>query len=56
MRRLSSGARVLDAVGVLQRASGEVAVRPAWTRTGGWAEGRGALQALLVEREVRVPW
>ena len=56
MRRLRSGARVLDAVGVLDRAGAEVAVRPAWTRTGGWAEGRRALAGLLAEREVRAPW
>jgi pilus assembly protein CpaF len=56
MRRLAGGARVLDALGVLQRGSGEVAIRPAWTRSGGWAEGRDALRALLVEREVRVRW
>jgi pilus assembly protein CpaF len=56
MRRLRSGARVLDVVGVLERTSGEVAVRPAWTRSGGWAEGREALRAALAEREVTVPW
>jgi pilus assembly protein CpaF len=56
MRRLRSGARVLDVVGVLERASGEVAVRPAWTRSGGWAEGRDALRAVLAEREVSVSW
>jgi pilus assembly protein CpaF len=56
MRRLRSGTRVLDVVGVLERAGAEVAVRPVWTRAGGWAEGRSALGALLVEREVRVPW
>jgi pilus assembly protein CpaF len=56
MRRLRSGARVLDVVGVLERASGEVAVRPAWTRSGGWAEGRDALRAVLTEREVGVSW
>jgi len=56
MRRLRSGTRVLDVVGVLERTSGEVAVRPAWTRTGGWAEGRDALRAVLAEREVTVAW
>ena len=56
MRRLRSGTRVLDVVGVLERTSGEVAVRPAWTRTGGWAEGRDALRAILAEREVTVAW
>ena len=56
MRRLRSGTRVLDVVAVLERTSGEVAVRPAWTRTGGWAEGRDALRAILAEREVTVSW
>jgi pilus assembly protein CpaF len=56
MRRLRSGARVLDVVGVLERTSGEVAVRPAWTRSGGWAEGRDVLRAVLAEREVSVSW
>jgi pilus assembly protein CpaF len=56
MRRLRSGTRVLDVVGVLERTSGEVAVRPAWTRAGGWAEGRDALRAVLAEREVTVAW
>jgi pilus assembly protein CpaF len=56
MRRLRSGDRVLDVVGVLERVGGEVAVRPAWTRRGGWAEGREALRDVLAEREVRVPW
>jgi len=56
MRRLRSGARVLDAVGVPVRADGVVEVVPAWTRTGGWAEGRSALGTVLAEREVPVPW
>jgi pilus assembly protein CpaF len=56
MRRLRSGPRVLDAVGVLRRAGGEVEVRPAWTRTGGWAEGRAALDAVVAERDVEPRW
>jgi pilus assembly protein CpaF len=56
VRRLRGGARVLDVVGVLERQGAEVAVRPAWTRTQGWAEGRAALGAVLAEREVRAPW
>lgn len=56
MRRLRSGLRVLDAIGVLRRAGGEVEVRPAWTRTGGWAEGRAALDAVVAEREVEPRW
>jgi pilus assembly protein CpaF len=56
MRRLRSGLRVLDAVGVLVRESAEVGVVPAWRRTGGWGEGRAALGRLLAEREVVAPW
>jgi pilus assembly protein CpaF len=56
MRRLRSGLRVLDAVGVLQRAGGEVEVRPAWTRADGWTDGRAALDAVLAERDVEPRW
>lgn len=56
MRRLPSGARVLDAVGVLGRGDGGVGVRPAWTRTHGWTAERAALATLLREREVTPPW
>ena len=56
MRRMRTGARVLDVVGVLVREGAEVAVRPAWTRSGGWAEGRDALREALAGREVGVPW
>lgn len=56
MRRLRGGARVLDVVGVPVRTAGVVEVSPAWTRTGGWAEGQVVLGAALAEREVPVPW
>jgi pilus assembly protein CpaF len=56
MRRLSSGARVLDVVGVLRREAEGVVVRPAWVRGSGWSEARDALGKLLAEREVRAPW
>jgi pilus assembly protein CpaF len=56
MRRLRSGMRVLDAVGVLHRAGGEVEVRPAWTRADGWTDGRAALDAVLAERDVEPRW
>jgi len=56
VRRLRSGARVLDVVGVPVRAGGVVEVRPAWTRTGGWADGRALLGAALADREVAAPW
>jgi pilus assembly protein CpaF len=56
MHRLRSGPRVLDVVGVPVRVGGVVEVCPAWTRAGGWADGRAALGAVLAEREVPVPW
>ncbi|MGI5126943.1 TadA family conjugal transfer-associated ATPase [Pseudonocardia sp. CA-107938] len=59
MRRLAGGGRVLDVVGVFDRAgaagSGLAEVRPAWIRGVGWAEGRAALAALLRERGVNAP-
>jgi pilus assembly protein CpaF len=56
MRKLPSGARVLDAVGVLSHDAAGVVVRPAWTRTQGWAADRAALGELLTDRGVRTPW
>ena len=56
MRRLRSGARVLDAVGVVGRSGGAVEIRPAWTRAAGWTGERAALGRLLTEREVAAPW
>lgn len=56
MRRLPSGARVLDAVGVLAREDGGVAVEPAWTRRRGTGPAAPALAELLTERGVPVPW
>jgi pilus assembly protein CpaF len=56
MRKLPSGARVLDTVGVLAREGDAVAVRPVWTRHEGWTAQRAALEALLREREVTPPW
>ena len=56
MRRLPSGARVLDAVGVLARDADAVVVRPAWSRAEGWTPQRAALGALLQERDVAAPW
>ncbi len=56
MRRLRSGARVLDAVGVVGRAGGGVEIRPAWTRGAGWTAERAGLGRLLAEREVAEPW
>jgi pilus assembly protein CpaF len=60
MRRLPSGARVLDTVAVLGREARTghhaVTVRPVWTRVDGWTAARADLAALLQEREVSPPW
>jgi pilus assembly protein CpaF len=56
MRRLGSGARVLDVVGVLTRTSEGVAVGAAWSRTRGWSSGREALGRRVAVRGVRAPW
>ncbi|MHA6628267.1 TadA family conjugal transfer-associated ATPase [Pseudonocardia sichuanensis] len=58
MRKLPSGARVLDTVGVLGRDADAdaVTVRPVWTRREGWTAQRGAVAELLREREVAPPW
>lgn len=59
MRRLRTGARVLDVVGVFDRtasgSSGAAVVRPVWIRGVGWAEGRAALTELLRERGISPP-
>jgi pilus assembly protein CpaF len=69
MRRLRTGERVLDVVGVLGRAAdgqvpgevpgevpGDVVVRPVWSREHGWGSGRDRLGELLTERGVGRPW
>jgi pilus assembly protein CpaF len=56
MRRLGTGARVLDTVGVLARGPDGVTVRPAWTRGRGPGPAAPALRELLEEREVAAPW
>jgi pilus assembly protein CpaF len=56
MRRLPSGARVLDTVAVLGRDDRTVTVLPVWTRAEGWTAAQAALGALLQEREVIPPW
>ena len=56
MRRLRCGTRVLDVVAVPVPAGGVVEMLQAWTRTGGWGDGRAALGAALAEREVPLPW
>jgi pilus assembly protein CpaF len=56
MRRLRTGARVLDTVGVLARADDGVCVVPAWIRGTGPGPAAAALGELLAEREVAAPW
>jgi len=56
MRRLRSGARVLDVVGVLGLEPQAVVVRPVWVRGSGWTTQRDAFGVLLAEREVPAPW
>jgi len=56
MRRLSSGERILEAVGVVRRGADEVAVVPAWSHDGEHAPARSDLVALLRERGVEPPW
>lgn len=55
MRRLRSGDRVLEVVGVLSRDGTGVVVRAAWRRDVGWTDDRAALLGLLGERGVRAP-
>jgi pilus assembly protein CpaF len=56
MRRLRTGARVLDTVGVLARTDDGASVVPAWIRGSGPGPGAAALGELLAEREVAAPW
>ncbi|MCO1654196.1 TadA family conjugal transfer-associated ATPase [Pseudonocardia humida] len=56
MRRLRTGARVLDAVGVLGRDPDGVVVEPAWTRRRGEGPAAARLAELLDERGVAAPW
>ncbi len=56
MRRLSTGRRVLDAVGVPTVGEGSVVVRPVWVRGSGLTRDRDALAALLAGRGTAVPW
>ncbi len=56
MRRLRTGARVLDVVGLLRLDGDVVVVHPVWARSSGWTSHRDGFAALLAEREVRTPW
>jgi pilus assembly protein CpaF len=56
MRRLPTGRRVLDALGVLATADRGGAVRPVWVRGSGLTPDRDGLAELLVRRGTAVPW
>lgn len=47
MRRAADGSRHLAEVGVLHRRSGDLVVRPAWRRDGGWQEAGPVLKSLV---------
>jgi pilus assembly protein CpaF len=56
MRRLPTGHRVLDTVGVLTAAEHGGVVRPVWLRGTGLTPAREELGALLTRRDTAVPW
>jgi pilus assembly protein CpaF len=56
MRRLPTGMRVLDAIGVPAVGEQGVVVRTVWVRGAGLTRERGALAALLTRRGTAVPW
>ena len=56
MRRLPTGRRVLDAIGVPAVGERGVVVRPVWVRGTGLTQERDSLAALLVARGAAVPW
>jgi pilus assembly protein CpaF len=47
MRRAGDGTRYLAEIGVLERWSGQLVVRPAWRRDGGWQEAGTVLKGLV---------
>jgi pilus assembly protein CpaF len=55
LRRLRDGTRVVDEIGLLDRAGDTLAVYPAWTRTGGMAGAARRLADELAAHEARVP-
>ncbi|MFE9743947.1 TadA family conjugal transfer-associated ATPase [Saccharothrix saharensis] len=50
MRRARDGTRYLAEIGVLERRSGHLVVRPAWRRDGGWQEAGAVLKVLVRAR------
>jgi pilus assembly protein CpaF len=55
LRRLRDGTRVVDEIGVLDRAGDTLAVYPAWTRTGGSDVAARRLADELAAREMAIP-
>ncbi len=55
LRRLRDGARVVDEIGLLDRAGDALAVYPAWTRTRGLDGAARRLADVLAAREAPVP-
>ncbi|MCE6999612.1 TadA family conjugal transfer-associated ATPase [Saccharothrix sp. S26] len=47
MRRDGDGSRRLAEIGVLERRSGNLVVRPAWRRDGGWQEAGAVLERMV---------
>jgi pilus assembly protein CpaF len=56
MRRLPTGRRVLDTIGLPVVGERGVVVRAVWVRGSGLTRERDALAALLTRRETAVPW
>ena len=55
LRRLRDGARVVDELGLLDRAGDSLGVHPVWRRGVGWGFAAGTLFDDLVAREVPAP-
>ena len=55
LRRLRDGTRVLEEIGVIDRAGDTLAVYPAWTRTAGIGPAARRLADDLAARGVAVP-
>jgi pilus assembly protein CpaF len=55
LRRLRDGSRVIDEIGVLDRAGDSLSVYPAWTRTGGVGYAARRLADDLAARDAEIP-
>ena len=56
MRRMTTGGRVMEAIGVPVAGGGGIVVRPIWVRGSGLTRERDLLGALLAGRGTGVPW